>query len=275
MLSAREANSAQPAANRPPPAVDYVERNRAAWERWAPWYAAQGRAAWEQELSWGMWSVPESELQLLDGLEPGADVVELGCGTAAISAWCARLGFRPVGIDISRRQLETAAELENEFGLRFPLLMANAESVHYDRASFDCAISEYGASLWCDPYRWIPEARRILRPGGRLVFIVNSPMLMACTPTDGSPAGDRLVRDYFTEQRIEFSGDDAVEFHPTHGEWVRLLHDAGFVLEDLIETRPGADAKPRFEFASPDWGQRWPSEEIWVARATEAAGRPA
>jgi len=34
-------------------------------------------------------------------------------------------------------------------------------------------ISEYGASIWCDPYRWIPEASRLLRPGGDLVFLVN------------------------------------------------------------------------------------------------------
>jgi hypothetical protein len=28
------------------------------------------------------------------------------------------------------------------------------------------AISEYGASIWCDPYAWIPEAARMLRPAG-------------------------------------------------------------------------------------------------------------
>jgi hypothetical protein len=32
---------------------------------------------------------------------------------------------------------------------------------------------EYGAAIWCDPYRWIPEAARLLRPGGELLFLGN------------------------------------------------------------------------------------------------------
>ncbi len=35
-------------------------------------------------------------------------------------------------------------------------------------------VSEYGASIGCDPYTWIPEAARLLRPGGQLIFLVNS-----------------------------------------------------------------------------------------------------
>jgi SAM-dependent methyltransferase len=247
--------------------VDYIERNRAAWERWAPKYIAAALEAWqEDEIRWGIWGVPESELRLLEGVEPGSDVIELGCGTAAISAGLARRGLRPVGVDIARPMLEAAARLEQDFGLRFALLCANAERLHYDDASFDCAISEYGASLWCDPHRWVPEAHRVLRPGGRLIFITNSAFLMACTPADGGPVGEQLVRDYFSSDRVEFPGDEAVEFHATHGDWVRLLGASGFVLEDLIETRPSAHATPRFEFASTEWSRRWPSEDIWVAR---------
>ena len=59
--------------------------------------------------------------------------------------------------------------------LEFPLLHGNAEAVPYPDASFDFAISEYGACLWADPYRWIPEAARLLRPGGELIFLTNSP----------------------------------------------------------------------------------------------------
>ena len=105
-----------------------------------------------------------------------------------------------------------------------------------------------------------------MRPDGRLIFITNGAMLMAATPTDGSPAGDRLVRDYFDERRVLFEGDGAVEFHATHGEWLQLLRSEGFVLEELIEPKPHPKAKPRFEFASIHWARRWPSEEIWVAR---------
>ena len=77
--------------------------------------------------------------------------------------------------------------------LSFPLIHANAEDVPYDDESFDLAISEYGASLWCEPHRWLAETDRLLRPGGGLIFVTNSPLLMACTPEDGERAGDRLA----------------------------------------------------------------------------------
>ena len=245
---------------------DYVARNKAAWERWAPRYIAAGHELWaEDELRWGIWGARETEVSLLAGLPPGADVVELGCGTASISAWLARRGFHSVGVDIARPQLEAAARFEDEFDVRFALLCANAEQLHYDRESFDCVISDYGASLWCDPQRWIPEAARLGRPGGRLVFLTSSALLITCTPEAGGSAGTELVRDYFGRNRVEFAGDGAVEFHLTHAGWIRLLRANGFVVENLVETRPPRGATPRFDFATLEWAQRWPSEEIWVA----------
>ncbi len=125
----------------------------------------------------------------------GLDVIELGCGTAYVSAWLARRGAKPVGIDNSETQLETARRLQREHGLEFPLIHGNAEDVPLPDASFDLAISEYGASIWCDPYKWIPEARRLLRPGGRLVFLVNSALVMLFVPSEGlDPVGGTLRR---------------------------------------------------------------------------------
>jgi hypothetical protein len=106
----------------------------------------------------------------------------------------------------------------------------------------------------------------LLRPNGRLIFIVNSAFLMACTPPDGSVAGDRLVREYFGSHRVEFSGDGTVEFHLTHGRWIRILRATGFEVENLVEVRPPPKATPRYEFASVEWARHWPTEEIWIAR---------
>ena len=95
--------------------------------------------------------------------------------------------------------------------------------------SFDLAISEYGACLWADPYAWVPEAARLLRPGGRLVFLTNGYVLMLCTPDEeGVPAGERMLRPSFGMHRFEWPDDDSVEFHLAHGDWVRLLRENGF-----------------------------------------------
>ena len=80
-------------------------------------------------------------------------------------------------------------------GARAPPL--GAEAVPLGGESFDVAISEYGASIWCDPYRWIPDTARLIRLGGELVFLVNGTQLMLCIPDEENrPAGDRLIRPY-------------------------------------------------------------------------------
>lgn len=253
--------------SRPVATPEYIERNRRVWDKWALQHTARARASWAAEdLRWGIWESAEADLHLLRYMDERCDVLELGSGAAAISAHLARRGLRPVAVDLSEAQLKIAEQLQRESGLSFPLICANAEAVPFDNESFDVAISEYGASLWCNPRRWLPEAHRLLRPDGWLIFFTNGAMLMACTPWDGGEAEDRLVRDYFSRYRVEFPGDGGVEFHLTHGHWIRLLRASGFVLENLIEVRPPADAEPRFPFVSVEWARRWPSEEIWIAR---------
>jgi len=151
----------------------------------------------------------------------GKDVIELGCGTAYVSSWLARRGARVVGIDNSEQQLTTARRLQREHGLDFPLIHGNAEAVPYPDVSFDFAISEYGACLWADPSRWVPEAARLLRPGGRLHFLVHAFLLMLCMPVeDDRAADDRLLRPAFGMYRIEWPTNDSVEFHLSHGDWI-------------------------------------------------------
>src|SRR3954451_5005453 len=185
---------------------DHVARNRAQWDRWAADYVAAGERQWAQdEPSWGIWSVPEAQLEMLPSDPAGLDAIELGCGTGYVSSWLARRGARPVGIDNSEAQLATARRLQREHGLEFPLLHGNAERVPYPDASFDLAISEYGASIWCDPYLWIPEAARLLRPGGWLIFLCNGLLAMLGTSpedTEDVLIGSRLRRPLFGMHRF-------------------------------------------------------------------------
>lgn len=250
-----------------PDLPDYAVKNREAWTAFSVEFAEPGRRAWARsEIAWGVWEVPEATARGFEGVQlAGKDVIELGCGTAYFSAWMARAGARPVGIDVTPAQLANARLYQDEFGLRFPLLEGNAEAVPYPDASFDVAISEYGASIWCDPDRWIAEAARLLRPGGWLVFLRNSTIQTLCAPNAGD-ASDRLVRDWFGLRRLDWDDDGSVEFHAPTGEMVRILRSNGFELDALIELRAPPEAAGTKFYIPADWAKRWPCEEIWRAR---------
>ncbi len=158
------------------------------------------------EISWGIWGIDESDLNVL-GDVAGLDVVELGCGTAYFSAWLAKLGARPVGVDVTPAQLDTARRMMRETGIEFPLVEADAAETGLPDASFDLVVSEYGASIWVDPVPLDPrsgaaapsrraarlpaqlDARDPLlvrrRPGARVAFSSRS---SACTASSGRRA---------------------------------------------------------------------------------------
>jgi SAM-dependent methyltransferase len=249
---------------------DHVRKNRVVWDALAATYATSGEQNWaeaEHPPTWGIWGVPEAEVGMFPENVAGLDAIELGCGTAYVAARLARRGARVVGIDNSQGQLATARRLQQQHGLEFPLIHGNAEQVPYPDASFDFAISEYGACLWADPYRWVPEAARLLRPGGRLVFLVNAFLLVLCMhEQEGIPATDQLRRPAFGLHRLEWPDEPGVEFHLSHGQWIRLLRQSGFEVEDLVEVRPGPNATTRFPFVNLEWARKWPCEEVWKAR---------
>ena len=246
-----------------------TRRNREVWTKANAEYTdRKARESWaKDEIDWGMFSGSESEINALGDVEE-KDVVELGCGTAYFAAWLAKRGARVTGVDPTPAQLDTARRMQEEFDLYFPLVEAGAEDVPLPDESFDLAVSEYGASIWADPERWIAEAARLLRPGGRLVFLCNSTLSILCAPDEGKVA-ERLVRSHADLGRFEWPGDDeGVEYHLAHGDLIRVLRNNGFEIEVLHERlAPEATTDHEYyDFVSADWARRWPAEEIWVAR---------
>jgi SAM-dependent methyltransferase len=246
---------------------EYVQQNVANWTRANAEYtdASAARAWAKDEITWGVFGTPESELNILGDVK-GLDVVELGCGTAYFSAWLARRGANVIGVDPTPVQLETARRLQRETGLEFPLIEAIGEDVPLPDSSFDLVLSEYGASIWADPYAWIPEAARLLRPGGRLIFLCNSVVSMLCMTMEGQ--GEHLVRPQFGLHRVEWSDTGEIEFHLGHGDWINLLRANGFEIERLAElfASPDAETHTYYKYVTAEWARKWPSEEIWVAR---------
>lgn len=246
--------------------TDYLG-NRESWTKSNAEYTdASAERSWaKEEIAFGMCNVPESELGVL-GDVADKDVIELGCGTAYFGAWLAKRGARVTGVDITPAQLETARRCREHFKLELELIEANAEDVPLPDASFDLAVSEYGASIWCDPYKWIPEAARLLRPGGELVFLRNSTLIMLCSPDEGN-VEECLVRPQRGLHRVEWPDDPGVEFHLGHGEWIWLLRESGFDIEGLWELHAAEDAEDHEYYPfSAEWARKWPAEEIWKAR---------
>ena len=249
---------------------DYVAVNREGWTQANAEYTdRQAEGAWAQEeITWGKWSIPERDLRVLPDLA-GKEVVELGCGTGYFGAWLKRAGAqRVVGVDVTPAQLDTARRMNEQHGLGLEFVEANAEETGLPVDSFDFAFSEYGASIWCDPAKWIPEAARLLRTEGELVFLRGSTLQILCSPDTG-PVVEQLVRPQKGLYKLEWYDDDpGVEFHPPVSEMHRILRESGFELLDFRELYAPENARDHeyYDTVPSAWAKRWPDEEIWRLR---------
>jgi ubiquinone/menaquinone biosynthesis C-methylase UbiE len=251
----------------------YAEENRRYWDAKAGSYVDRGERAWATDVpTWGAWSVADQHAPLLPEDLTGADVVELGCGTAYVSAWAHHRGARRVvGIDLSAQQLSTARRLADEHHVPLTLHLGPAEHVPEPDDAFDVAVSEYGAVLWCEPSAFLAEARRLLHDGGRLSFLTSHPLVALTAPLDGSvPSGTELVRPWFGGHRYDWRSavDDpgGIEFVPTVAEWFALARDANFRVDDYREIQVPALAPEGLHGAvTTAWAKRWPAEHgFWM-----------
>ena len=250
---------------------DYAVHNRDLWTRGnANYTSGRAREEWaESEIHWGVWHQPESSMHVLPDVT-GWDVIELGCGTAYFGAWLKKRGAaRVVGVDVTPAQLATARTMNDEFGLGLEFIEANAEDVPLPSESFDLAFSEYGASIWCDPYKWIPEAARLLRAHGELMFMRNSDLVMICSE-DEEHVSERLVLPLRGMNRVDWNDPDgpSTEFHIGVSDMFQLHRRTGFDVLDFRQLYAPDDAvdHPYYSYVPAEWAKKWPHEEIWRAK---------
>lgn len=249
---------------------EHVQANRAAWDRSADEYQATHASqireqAFTGDIAWGLWGIPESRLNVLGDVR-GKAVLELGCGGAQWSTALARREARPVGLDLSGQQLKHARAVMREAGIAFSLVQGSGEELPFQDGSFDIAFADHGAFSFADPYRTMPEAARVLRPGGLLAFSLVSILYAIATPVEADHATNQLVYDYFGYRSLR-APDGTVDFNLPYGEWIALFRKCGLVVEELIEPRPAPNAVSTYRDADDvAWSRRWPSESIWRLR---------
>lgn len=244
---------------------DYIEINRADWNSYSDEYQARALEALERAPdSWGVWRIPESDLRIL-GDVAGKHILEFGCGAAQWSIALAKQGARPVGIDLSQRQLHYAEQLQARHGVSFPLIECSATNVPLPDASFDIVFCDHGAMTFADPYETVPEAARLLKPGGLFAFSMSSPLRDVCYNPSTDVVGFELIANYFELHRY-FDGE-SVQFGLNHSSWIKLFTQEGFTVERLEELRaPESDDTAYKGYVPYEWARKYPAEIIWVVR---------
>lgn len=105
------------------------------------------------------------------GLASGQSVLDVGAGSGGAALALAEQGLRVTAIDASSRMVERILTRAAERGLAIRAQAMDGQSLEFDDAIFDAALSVLGIILFPDAARGLAEMRRVVRPGGRVSVV--------------------------------------------------------------------------------------------------------
>ncbi|GBU14108.1 S-adenosyl-L-methionine-dependent methyltransferase [Enterobacterales bacterium] len=179
---------------------------------------------------------------------PDARVIDLGCGAGHASFIAATVVNKVIAYDLSAQMLEVVAKAAKEKGLNnIEVQQGVAESLPFADNSADVIISRYSAHHWHDVGQALREARRVLKPGGKIIMM------------DVASPGNLLLDIYL--QTVEKLRDTSHVHNYAPGEWLSLFTEAGLQIEELTSGRL------ELEFSS--WVTRMRTPEHFVVAIRE------
>jgi SAM-dependent methyltransferase len=169
--------------------------------------------------------------------------LDVGCGTAAHAAVVRDLGWRLVGLDVSSDQLRVATEKRR---------ITHAVRARADQAPFAdaCVDAVLAIHIHTDVEDWeqvVGEAARVLRPGGRLVYVGSHPCFIGSFARH-RPDGTRVLNPGYRDRRLTFDGPgigpDGIrmqvgERHVPLADLLMAVLHAGMYLDGIMEAGDG------------------------------------
>jgi ubiquinone/menaquinone biosynthesis C-methylase UbiE len=190
---------------------------------------------------------------MLPALE-GARVLDLGCGFGAFARWAREMGAACVlGVDRSENMLARARAQTQDPGVTYAL--ADIERLALPEASFDLVYSALTLHYIADFGAVCMMIRRLLVPGGHLVFSVEHPLFTAPRhpgwQTDSGGSKVWPINDYLLEGRrvTTWITSGVVKYHRTMASYVNSLLAHGFHLVRFEEWGPNHEQIA----AHPEW----------------------
>ena len=156
--------------------------------------------------------------------QKNSTLLDLGCGGGHASYVAAQQVKRVVAYDLSANMLDVVQKTARTRGYHhLSTRQGYAEQLPFDNETFDYVISRYSAHHWHDVGKALREVIRVLKPGGKVIFI------------DISAPGNAVLDIWL--QTVEALRDTSHVRDYSAGEWLTMFNQAGLIIRSVTQDR--------------------------------------